>query len=237
MKDEWKARPMSHAEICGLEYARPLPEIRRFNDLFFGRSRALHCGEFAIVARWSPEDGRWLLERCADVRGDSGLYNRLVRETRARHGPGPWSHVRIFEHRCRRDEIEPFLERFGAPPVGRVFDDGHLRRAVRELFEAWSRARVAFSTGCFFLGSPHEYYLVPCDGALVGAHRLVFEYCYGRLPDGLMVLHSCDVRGCFRPSHLRPGTHADNMADKAERGRWFRSERERRAHDERRLRI
>jgi hypothetical protein len=27
------------------------------------------------------------------------------------------------------------------------------------------------------------------------------------------LLHSCDVRHCVNPSHLRPGTHAENMAE------------------------
>jgi hypothetical protein len=42
---------------------------------------------------------------------------------------------------------------------------------------------------------------------------------YGPIPAGLEVLHRCDVTLCVRPDHLRLGTHTDNMADAAAKGR------------------
>ena len=51
------------------------------------------------------------------------------------------------------------------------------------------------------------------------AHRISFEMVHGPLPDGAFVLHSCDVPPCVNPDHLRLGTPADNMADRAERER------------------
>ena len=35
----------------------------------------------------------------------------------------------------------------------------------------------------------------------------------------MFVLHSCDVRPCVNPSHLRLGTFSDNMQDMHRRGR------------------
>lgn len=41
----------------------------------------------------------------------------------------------------------------------------------------------------------------------------------GPIPDGALVLHSCDTRACFAIEHLRLGTHLDNMNDRRARGR------------------
>lgn len=48
-------------------------------------------------------------------------------------------------------------------------------------------------------------------------HRLVFGL--ERLLPGQHVRHKCDNPPCCNPDHLIAGTHADNMRDKAERGR------------------
>jgi hypothetical protein len=46
-----------------------------------------------------------------------------------------------------------------------------------------------------------------------GAHRLSWLLENGPVPDGLSVLHRCDVRTCVRPDHLFLGTQLDNMRD------------------------
>jgi HNH endonuclease len=51
------------------------------------------------------------------------------------------------------------------------------------------------------------------------AHRIAYELQVGPIPPGKDILHRCDTTLCVRGSHLRPGTHADNMADKVKRGR------------------
>jgi hypothetical protein len=56
-------------------------------------------------------------------------------------------------------------------------------------------------------------------GKTTGSHRVAYEMLVGQSPHGLLLLHSCDVPNCVRPSHLTPGTNADNHADKAAKNR------------------
>jgi hypothetical protein len=51
------------------------------------------------------------------------------------------------------------------------------------------------------------------------AHRYAWIRANGPIPEGLHVLHKCDVKLCVNPSHLFLGTAADNMADKVAKGR------------------
>ena len=51
------------------------------------------------------------------------------------------------------------------------------------------------------------------------AHRYGWELCRGPIPDGMLVLHSCDTPACVRPDHLSLGTNRDNMRDARDKGR------------------
>jgi len=46
-------------------------------------------------------------------------------------------------------------------------------------------------------------------------HRVAWEVAFGQIPDGMHVLHRCDVRLCINPDHLFLGTHQENMRDMA----------------------
>lgn len=52
----------------------------------------------------------------------------------------------------------------------------------------------------------------------IGAHRVAFLLTTGTLPE--VGRHTCDNPPCVRPSHIIDGTHADNMRDRHERGRY-----------------
>ena len=57
------------------------------------------------------------------------------------------------------------------------------------------------------------------NGKYLRAHRVVWEMCYGPIPDGFVVMHRCDTPSCVKPEHLKLGSQAENMADMAAKGR------------------
>lgn len=55
---------------------------------------------------------------------------------------------------------------------------------------------------------------------MVRAHRFAFVHIGKQaLPTGYEILHTCDNTKCVNPEHLTAGTHKDNMADMAAKGR------------------
>jgi hypothetical protein len=56
-------------------------------------------------------------------------------------------------------------------------------------------------------------------GAMPTAHRASWAIFNGPIPEGMQVLHKCDVACCVNPHHLYLGTNQDNVRDRVARGR------------------
>ena len=67
------------------------------------------------------------------------------------------------------------------------------------------------------------------DGSRL-AHRCSWRFFFGEIPEGKLVLHKCNNRGCVNPYHLYLGDHSDNVTD-AIRSGTHSSSRQRRLSD------
>jgi hypothetical protein len=51
------------------------------------------------------------------------------------------------------------------------------------------------------------------------AHRIAYKLTKGEIPQGLIVMHSCDNRACCNPAHLSIATQKENIHDMIKKGR------------------
>lgn len=76
----------------------------------------------------------------------------------------------------------------------------------------WTGSTDKWGYGRIWSGAP--------SGKMLTAHRVSLALSGVPVPDDALVLHGpCDNPSCCEPSHLRVGTHADNMADRRARER------------------
>jgi hypothetical protein len=95
-----------------------------------------------------------------------------------------------------------------------------MRRGERERFEEkWCPEPFSgcwlWTAGCASRG----YGYFKAAGIMQYAHRVAWQLYRGLVPDGLLVLHSCDTTLCVNPAHLFLGTHGDNTRDAFSKGR------------------
>jgi len=72
---------------------------------------------------------------------------------------------------------------------------------------------VDTAKGYGFIGSGME------APKVLKTHRASWLLFRGEIPEGLQVLHHCDVTCCVNPYHLFLGTNQDNVDDKVRKGR------------------
>lgn len=89
----------------------------------------------------------------------------------------------------------------------------------------WSKVENSSGADCWqWLGAaqPDGYGTVwRKGGKRVPAHRFSYALQHGPIPEGMIVCHRCDNKGCVNPSHLFLGTHKLNTDDMMSKGRNY----------------
>src|SRR5690606_22435340 len=70
-------------------------------------------------------------------------------------------------------------------------------------------------------GRGNGYGAIKVDGVVVNTHVLAWRIANSGapIPEGRVIMHTCDVRLCVRPEHLVLGTYSDNLHDANRKGR------------------
>lgn len=92
------------------------------------------------------------------------------------------------------------------PPFARFWSKA--KKSVHGCWE-WQGALQENGYGVFNTGR----------GKTESAHRYAYRLTFGHIPDGMVIMHSCDNRRCVRPDHLKLGTYKENNHDAIDKGR------------------
>jgi len=77
--------------------------------------------------------------------------------------------------------------------------------------DCWEWQKGRFSNGYGMVGLDY--------GKTGSAHKYTYELCYGEVPLGKVITHSCDNRLCCNPLHLKAMTSRENTQDMILKGR------------------
>jgi hypothetical protein len=111
------------------------------------------------------------------------------------------------------------------------FDWSSSMMKAKPLYERlMSRVDVVPIAGCWIWMGPCQkngygylnHHISRRNNKHIRAHRASWLVHRGEIPDGLHVLHKCDVPQCVNPDHLFLGTRKDNMMDCSRKGRTSR---------------
>lgn len=94
---------------------------------------------------------------------------------------------------------------------------GGLKKQFNSLSESFeSRIEKISESGCWiWMGAQitDGYGCLSWDGRTQLAHRVAYELYVGEIPEGMYVLHKCDIPECCNPNHLFLGYQIDNIRD------------------------
>lgn len=85
----------------------------------------------------------------------------------------------------------------------------------------WNKVNLDSDDKCWLWNGPFfvsGYGSFSRRGFTFRAHRLAWVLINGTIPEGLGVLHKCNVKSCVNPEHLYLGTQKQNMQDASRDG-------------------
>lgn len=92
-----------------------------------------------------------------------------------------------------------------------------------DLVRFWSRVKIGSLEQCWewqsWAASREGYGGFRTGKLSWRSHRIAYQVCNGKIPDGMHILHRCDNPPCCNPFHLRAGTNLDNVNDRVRKGR------------------
>lgn len=92
---------------------------------------------------------------------------------------------------------------------------------VQDNHACWNWLAATFTNGYGAFGVT--------SGKMKTAHRVSYELVHGKIPEGMVVMHTCDNPLCVNPSHLVVGTYQDNTNDMVSKSRQAKGEKHGRA--------
>ena len=121
-------------------------------------------------------------------------------------------------------DLPHFVKGFCKKHYLRVYRSGTPdRKRGGEPLPSFMRRVLKCADGCWlWRGSKGDRYgtiWIPALGKTVLVHRHSYRLHHGEIPEGLLVMHKCDVPLCVNPDHLMVGTPKDNMQDMIAKGR------------------
>ena len=100
----------------------------------------------------------------------------------------------------------------------------YTEKAMRSFARRMSEVEKSDEDGCWlwpfaYAGAGYGYISVRVGVSRKNlyVYRLALEVVEGVCPEGKEALHSCDQKRCFNPSHLKWGTHKQNIQELIER--------------------
>lgn len=108
------------------------------------------------------------------------------------------------------------------PPMGELHDKGTPDGFRRSIEAFWGHVPEQPPEGCWpWVGAANAAgygrWASPYWPGETYAHRHAYRMAHGEIPDGHEIDHTCFVRGCVNPAHLRAITLAENRQHHAPR--------------------